>query len=106
MILMAVGLLRKVRGAVGQTLEVRVLDSAGCASGRPNLQGICAECSKLVVVGFSAGFHGVVSPKIDNEGQGTKTYNSLLQGASYSQVQHELSDSNPHCSRNIGCHDK
>ena len=59
-ILTIVGLLRKVRGAVGQTLEVRVLDSAGCASGRPNLQGICGECSKLVVFGFSTGTYRLV----------------------------------------------
>lgn len=39
MILMAAGLLRKVGGAMGQTMEVRVPDSAGYSSGRPHPAG-------------------------------------------------------------------
>ena len=42
-ILMIAGLLRKVYGAVEQTMDVRVLYSAGCASGcvpvKPNWDG-------------------------------------------------------------------
>jgi hypothetical protein len=40
MILMAAGLLRKVREAMGQTMEVKVQDSAGYVLGRPQWHGI------------------------------------------------------------------
>lgn len=38
--LLAAGLLRKVRGIVGQTMEIRILDSGGCALGRHYVQWI------------------------------------------------------------------
>jgi len=61
MILMAAGLFGKIgEPALGQTVVVRVPNSGGCASGRPQWQGINGKCSKTVVLGVSAGLHGEI----------------------------------------------
>jgi hypothetical protein len=53
MILMAAGLLRKVRERWVRHWEVKVSDSVGCAPGRPHWQGIGVAMFQVVVLGVS-----------------------------------------------------